>query len=113
MHDSWIVTDDSELAEHQKDVIEQIIVNKGKIDTAIANIGTNGGNINTAISGISTAISSIETNDDKIEAVQQQVVEAHAHIEALIGEPSDIPSINNRKRNGVKNIFRRPGLLLC
>jgi FtsZ-binding cell division protein ZapB len=33
--------------------------------------------------------------------VKQEVLDAHAHIEALIGEPSDIPSINNRKRDGM------------
>jgi hypothetical protein len=35
----------------------------------------------------------------------QEVIDAHAHIEALIGEPSDIPSINNRKRDGMHRYF--------
>jgi hypothetical protein len=37
--------------------------------------------------------------------VKLQVIEAHTHIEALIGQPSDIPSINRRRKRDGKRMI--------
>jgi hypothetical protein len=69
------VTNDTELGLHEMAVLD-----------AISGIGLNG-----------AAVEAIQLG---IEQVKDQVIEAHTHIEALIGQPSDIPSIDRRKRDG-------------
>jgi hypothetical protein len=48
----------------------------------------------------------IDDVQQDIDEVKQEASEAHARIEALIGEPSDIPSITRRKRQGLLWILR-------
>jgi NAD(P)H-hydrate repair Nnr-like enzyme with NAD(P)H-hydrate epimerase domain len=77
-----IVTDDDELKSHHDAVID-------------------------AINGIGICDAAVEAIQLDIESVKQEVLEAHAHIEALIGAPSDIPSLGSRKRDGTRVSCRR------
>jgi hypothetical protein len=115
-----IVTDDSEMLAHNTAVMAGVTSIESKLDNEL--LFTDDGELSDHFTSIETLVKKEvddvqqDVDDVKLQVtdvkqdvgdVKAQVIEAHSHIEALIGLPSDIPSINRRKRDGklVANAF--------
>jgi hypothetical protein len=78
-----LFTDDGELSDHF-DAVETLV--KEQVDDVQQDVD----DVKSEVVGVKQDVGDVKT----------QVIEAHSHIEALIGLPADIPSINRRKRDG-------------
>jgi peptidoglycan hydrolase CwlO-like protein len=99
LSDETLFTDDVELGAHftlidtlVKAEIDDVQVDVGLVAQAVADVKQQGGEIKQDVADVQTQVAE----------VKDELVVTHAHIEALIGDPSSIPAINNdvRKRQG-------------
>jgi hypothetical protein len=80
---------------HNTAVMAGVASIESKLDNEL--LFTDDGELSDHFDAVKKEVDDVQQNVDD---VKTQVIEAHSHIEALIGLPSDIPSINRRKRDG-------------
>jgi hypothetical protein len=97
-------TSDADLAAHNTALLAGVASIESKLDNEA--LFTDDVELSNHFTSVESLVQQeIDDVQDDVADVKQEVVDAHAHIEALIGEPSDIPSINNRKRDGMHRYF--------
>jgi t-SNARE complex subunit (syntaxin) len=80
---------------HNTAVMAGVASIESKLDNEL--LFTDDGELSDHFDAVKKEVDDVQQNVDDVKA---QVIEAHSHIEALIGLPADIPSINRRKRDG-------------
>jgi hypothetical protein len=99
-----VVTDDSEMLAHNTAVMAGVASIESKLDNKI-----DVADLSDHFTAVQQLVEQeIDDVQQDIGDVEQEAREAHARIEALIGEPADIPSTNNRKRQGLLVLCRLP-----
>jgi outer membrane murein-binding lipoprotein Lpp len=94
-----IVTDDSEMLAHNTAVMAGVASIESKLDDKA--LFVDDVDLNDHFTSIEQLVKQeIDDVQQDVNQAKQEAGDAHARIEALIGEPSDIPSITRRKRQG-------------
>jgi hypothetical protein len=94
---------------HNTAVMAGVASLESKLDNEL--LFTDDGELSDHFDAVKKEVDDVQQNVDDVKSevvgvkqdvgdVKAQVIEAHSHIEALIGLPADIPSINRRKRDG-------------
>jgi hypothetical protein len=99
---------------HNTAVMAGVASIESKLDNELLFIDD--GELSDHFDAVKKEVDEVQQNVDDVKSqvgdVKLQVIEAHSHIEALIGLPSDIPSINNRRRKRDGNADLAFGIIL-